>query len=77
MSNLGSDWKWEGKYTLHQLSNKRMLFGVHSSKRFDEIPLKYLESIVDAVWLWDSTKDKIEAYLNHPLTLQAREMEKG
>ena len=54
--------KWD-KYTLP--------FGEHKGKTLDEIPLKYLDSLIGMEWLQGFTSKILEEYLNDP-TIKAQ-----
>jgi len=45
-------------------------FGQYKGKRFADVPLKYLDWLVDQEWLFADLRVKLEAYLNDPLIQQ-------
>ena len=50
----------------NRLAETIINFGAHRGKRFDEVPLKYLDWCLSQDWLWDETKAHIKAYLSDP-----------
>ena len=67
--------KFRKNWTREQLNNTKMPFGPHAGKIFDEIPIKYLEELLDWNKLREPLKSKIDSYLADPLTQQAKEIE--
>jgi hypothetical protein len=63
--------------TLEELSHTKIPFGPHNGKVFNNVDLKYLDSLVGQSWIYGDFKKRLEEYMAHPTIKQMLDKELG